>query len=328
MKQLAAILIAFSFVVVPSVAAQNPQDVVVLTVNGDPVYASDLTFLLQNLTAQIAQRGGEPPEREQVIQLAMHQAVSGKLLVQEARRQGIERSEANVDRMVSENERSVGGAAQLDSNLASAGLTREQLRRTLSDTDMVRRLVAGKLSPGQTVTDEEIQAYYNEHPENFKIAATVRARHILFNADLSLSEGELMAIKEKAEAARKRALAGEDFATLATELSEGPTASRGGDLGFFAKSQMVEPFASAAFSLQPGEISPVVHTRFGYHVIKVEERRPSGTRELEEVKDSLRTFLLDQKIAPIVDDLVNKLREGAEIVQVPPPGQASTQPQQ
>ena len=84
------------------------------------------------------------------------------------------------------------------------------------------------------------------------------------------------AAKAKAEAAHQRAVAGEDFAELAKELSEGPSGPNGGDLGFFEKQRMAPAFADAAFALEPGEISPVIKTQFGYHVIKVEERRGAG----------------------------------------------------
>jgi parvulin-like peptidyl-prolyl isomerase len=111
-------------------------------------------------------------------------------------------------------------------------------------------------------------------------------------------------------------LAGEDFGELAEELSEGPSAKDGGDLGFFSASSMVQPFAEAAFGLQPGGISEVVKTRFGFHVIKVEERRAGGTRPLVEVREPLRNALLERKVKGGVDTLLTRLRSEADIVLV------------
>jgi parvulin-like peptidyl-prolyl isomerase len=109
----------------------------------------------------------------------------------------------------------------------------------------------------------------------------VRARHVLAKADAGADEPTRAAARGKAEQAHRRALAGEDFAALAKELSDDASAAEGGDLGFFEKGRMVPAFADAAFALQPGEISAVVETQFGYHVIKVEApacRRCRSTR--------------------------------------------------
>ena len=109
-------------------------------------------------------------------------------------------------------------------------------------------------------------------------------------------------------------LAGEDFAALATELSEGPSGPKGGDLGFFSRERMVPPFAEAAFALKPGETSDVVQTRFGFHVIKVEKRREAGTVPLAEVKERIRQGLSQEQQQKRIEELLNPLRENAKIV--------------
>ncbi|MCP4895368.1 MAG: hypothetical protein GY906_00200 [bacterium] len=327
-KYTAAFLVVFLLLASMAVEAQTQQDTVVLTVNGDPVYAADITFLLQNLAAQVAQatqRGGQEPDRDKMVQAAMAQAVNNRLLVQEALRVGLTSNQQAVATMLEEMTQAMGGKAKLEANLAAGGLSMQDLERTMRETDLVQQLVNTKLAPDLSVTEEEIKAFYDSRPDDFRTPAAVSARHILFRAEADTPEGELAGLRAQAEAARKRAIDGEDFATLAGELSQGPTASRGGDLGFFTKEQMVEPFASAAFALKPGEISPVVRTTFGFHVVKAEERRAEGVRSLAEVRDSISAYLLDGKVAPLLDELIKKLVEGADIVQVPPPGQAPAQ---
>ena len=93
-------------------------------------------------------------------------------------------------------------------------------------------------------------------------------------------------------------------------------AKNGGDLGFFGKEQMVKPFADAAFALAPGQISQVVKTRFGYHVIKVEEKRPASKQSFDEVKDRLTGFLGQQKLGEAVRTMLKKLRDQAKIEQM------------
>ena len=120
----------------------------------------------------------------------------------------------------------------------------------------------------------------------------------------------------KAAAARKRAADGEDFAALATEVSEGPSAPQGGDLGFFSRQQMVAPFADAAFALEVGQISEVVETRFGYHVIKVEEKRPASTMSLEEVRQPLEQMLRQNQGGVMMGEVLAKLADTATVTQV------------
>ena len=104
-----------------------------------------------------------------------------------------------------------------------------------------------------------------------------------------------------------------NFALLAKERSEGPSATKGGDLGFFGHGQMVPPFEEAAFALQPGEISHIVETRFGFHIIKLEERHEGRTVPLEETSGQIRQYLKQQQLQATVAKLIEDLRAGAEI---------------
>jgi parvulin-like peptidyl-prolyl isomerase len=142
----------------------------------------------------------------------------------------------------------------------------------------------------------------------------VRARHIIFNCPLEADAKANSEARAKAEEARQRAVAGEDFAELARELSEGPTAEKGGDLDFFTHGQTAPTFANAAFALQPGGISPVVRTEYGYHVIKVEERRPARHIPLDEVSDHVKNLLVQQKTGRTIGQLVEALADRAKIV--------------
>lgn len=143
---------------------------------------------------------------------------------------------------------------------------------------------AGEVQP----TDEEIQTYYEAHENEFKRPEEVRARHILLKADPSLTNEKREEIRARANEILAKARAeGADFAALAKEYSEDVTKDSGGDLGFFGRGVMTENFEQAAFSLEPGAISDLVESPFGFHIVRVEEKRPAGVQSLEDARQDI-----------------------------------------
>ncbi len=180
-------------------------------------------------------------------------------------------------------------------------LAQELLRRELSNV---------------AVTDEDMESYYKANMDTFKQPEMVRARHILIKVDKSASEEEKAKAKEKAEGILKRIKAGEDFAKLAKEYSDDPgSKANGGELGFFARGRMVEPFEEAAFALKPGEVSGVIQTDFGFHIIKVEEKKAAGVEPFEEAKEKVRSQLMEtlskQRAKTVLEDALRET--GAEM---------------
>lgn len=143
------------------------------------------------------------------------------------------------------------------------------------------------------LTGEEVSDYYDENLELFQEEKQVSARHILFKLGQEAPPEEEKRVKEKARGVLERARKGEDFASLAREYSEGPTGKDGGDLGFFSSGEMVKPFEEAAFKMKTGEISDLVRTPFGYHIIKVEDVKEARTKPLEEVREKIEEMLIN-----------------------------------
>lgn len=138
-----------------------------------------------------------------------------------------------------------------------------------------------------SLEDEEISSYYEQHQGQFRVPESRQARHILLKADPADAEEIHRQQRRIAEEVLEKARNGEDFVTLARDYSEGPAAVDGGDLGFFSRGQMVKPFDDAVFAMQAGEISDIVQTDFGYHIIKLEEIRPAAIRSLTETRDEI-----------------------------------------
>jgi len=304
---------ALALACVAAAQAPTPDNPTIVTVNGDPVRSSEVRVMMRNLASQLGQ-GQQEIDQQQLFQAATQQAVDTKLLAQEARRREIALDTETLDQIMAQIEQQGGGREGLDGFLGNMGLTYEEFKGTVADSVLVQSLVEQQIRPGVEVSDQQVADFYEENPQMFQRPEQVRARHILMSVQQGADDETKADAKTRAAAARERAVSGEDFAALATELSEGPSAPNGGDLGFFSADRMVAPFSEAAFALQPGEISQVVETQFGYHVIKVEERREASTQSLEEVREPLRNALVERQVGEGLTSLVEELRSKATIV--------------
>jgi len=162
----------------------------------------------------------------------------------------------------------------------------------------------------KAVTDESMRALYTETVKNLKPETEIRASHILVETE------------DQAKDIVKRIKAGEDFAKLATELSKDPgSGQQGGDLGFFTKERMVPEFSTAAFALAPGQVSDPVKSQFGYHVIKLVDKREKPVPTYEEVKDQIEQFMFRKN----QQETIKALRESGKIERIDPPAAPAAQ---
>jgi peptidyl-prolyl cis-trans isomerase D len=145
------------------------------------------------------------------------------------------------------------------------------------------------------IAAEELESYYRQNFNRYSTPEQRNARHILIKTSAEDTEDILSEKRIQAEQVLELARSGEDFAELAKQFSEGPTGPKGGELGSFTRGRMVKPFEDAAFSLNEGEISDIVETQFGFHIIKLEKIEPAYTRTLEEVKDEIEAQILAQQ---------------------------------
>jgi len=186
---------------------------------------------------------------------------------------------------------------QLVQQLAGIGLTLDMLRSRLIEESTFEAVLRSKISIG----DAQVKQYYDGNPADFEKPEMVRASHILL-ATVDLKTGQQLNDEQKAikrkeiEALLKRARAGEDFAKLAGKYSEDPGAKDTGGEYTFPRGQMVAEFEAAAFSMKPDQISEVVTTQFGYHIIKLSEKMPAHKMSLDEVKTRLKAYLEQREI--------------------------------
>ncbi len=247
--------------------------------------------------------------REQVIE----NLIDRTLLHQQSVKEGIVVSDEEVDEQFGEIQRQFPSEDAFNSALEQMNMTKELIREELRGGIAVHKFVNENFGKSAEISEKEAQTFYDSHPEAFVSPEQVRARHILIRAD---PEGGDEAGDEAVKALqeiRKEAEAGKDFGELAGEHSQCPSKEQGGDLGYFPRGKMAKPFEDAAFALEPGELSEVVQTQFGHHLIKLEDRKAEGTLPFEDVQEKLRIYLGREAIKEAVQSYVKQLRQDAVI---------------
>ncbi|MBP6808794.1 MAG: peptidyl-prolyl cis-trans isomerase [Chromatiaceae bacterium] len=162
-------------------------------------------------------------------------------------------------------------------------------------------------------TTDQAKQFYDANPDKFKQPETLKASHILIGADAKATPEEKQAAQQKANELLAKIKGGADFAELAKAESTCPSAKKGGDLGSFGRGQMVKPFEEVAFSLQDGEVSEVVETPFGYHIIKSQGKTPSETVPFAQVEERIKSLLKNDEAKKWLTAKIGELKQTAKI---------------
>jgi parvulin-like peptidyl-prolyl isomerase len=326
---LALLSLAFVTSALTAIAQEQPapsgtRNPAVLEINGEKVYAAEISMTMQNVATRMGGRENIQDENA-LMQMATQQVVEQTLLAQEARRTNVQANELRLAEMIQAVERQAGGREALESSIGTFGMSYDQLVEFLREMELSRALIEKQISPTLKITDDEVEAFFEENPQFFEVEEQVRVRQIMIKVTLTDGAETVAEARAKAEEARRRAVAGEDFAALANEYTDDPAAANGGEMPPFSRQQTTPQFANAAFSLDPGQISPVVRTPYGLHVIKLEEKIPARRLSLDEVSDEVRGLLVQQKTGQSVGKLVESLAEQATIVNLAEEGAAASQ---
>ncbi len=294
------------------VAATAGAGSVVARVNGTGITAAEVQDMAQHV-AQSAQ-GADAPSAEAARENALESLIEMEVLAQQAKAEKITPPAAEVDQQLAEIKAHFPDPAAFQKSLKDNHITEAELRREIG-----RGLTIAKLIERHVIVklpESAAEEFYRQHPDKFQHPGQVRASHILFRA---ATGADAAAAKQRATAALERLHKGEDFGTLARELSEDPaTAPNQGDLGFFPREGVVKPFADAAFSLQPGQVSDLVRTEYGFHIIKVVEIRPAGITPLDDVRPRLQRYLEDQEREKQQHAFIEELKKKAKIEIIEP----------
>ena len=286
----------------------------VARVNGVPIFQSELDRYVDDNRRRFAQQGRQLSEQDQVMlrEQVLGGLINREVLLQQANELGYLASQGAVDEQITDIRGQFPNDEAFRNALAEQNLTEVELRDNIEVQLAIDALLQQEVFPNVEITEEEKREFFQENQQLFGQPATVDASHILIQTE-GLSEEEKESALQRAEELRDEVVGGADFHQVAREESEGPSASNGGRLGSFQRGQMVPPFAEAAFALEPGEISEVVETQFGYHIILVTDRSEGSTRNFEEAEQRIEQYLAQQENNEAVQSYVNRLRADAEV---------------
>ena len=287
-----------------------------IKVNGQAISEDAIQFELERLVRFYSEHGlSQEQIRAQLptlVQRATDQAIGTKLLLDEASRLDLPVSDVEVEEQLERIVRQVGGRPAFEQALAQQKLTeaafREQLRRGKRVDKLVEKAVAGVEEP----TEADIRAYFGEHQDEFAKGERVLAQHILVTPD-----GDTQTSKDEARAKiagiRERVLGGKDFSDEAAAHSMCPSGKEGGSLGWFGRGMMVPEFDQAVFSMKVGEVSDVIETQFGYHIIYKTDHEASGAAEFDDVREQVRDLLRHARRGEAMTVYVEELKAKAKI---------------
>lgn len=286
-----------------------------ILVNGEPVPPSAIEHELARLVQFYSQHMPQEELMKQIDILrerAIQQAIGSKLLFQEAEKLNIEVPNEDVEKSLFAMARELGGMDKLREQLKKQGRTeaifREEIRRGRRVDILVQQIVSEAAEP----TEEEAREHFEAHKDEYSKPERVLAQHILITPK-DKSEEAAKAAREELLAIRERVIAGADFGDEATAHSACPSGKNGGSLGWFSRGMMVPPFEKAAFEMKVGEVSDIIETQFGLHLIYKTDHEESSSVEFEEARDNIRDFLYHSKRGEMLAQHVTKLREAATV---------------
>jgi peptidyl-prolyl cis-trans isomerase C len=309
---------------IPPAAPDALFPAVVARVNGHAILGRDLEQRIQTQLAPI----GNPKwsdlredYRQELVQQSLGELVGAELIYQKAVASGVKATDAEVAGEFARFSKNFPSDAELNLALSSRGLDRVGLNRELEKSLTISKYIQDTVVKKVAVTPAEVSQYYQEHTEEFRHPDLVRTSHILITVPGGATPEQERLARQRAESLLARAKKGEDFARLAKDNSTDGSASAGGDIGLTPRGQLAPEYEEAAFSLPVGAISGLVRTQFGFHVIKVTEKRKAGLATLDQVQAELTQFLKSQKAQAEVSKVVNQLSTQAKIVSYIPGGE-------
>lgn len=294
----------------PSAASPPEADVTVATVDGSPVTRAELDRRLRRVTGEADVSGAEPD----LVAGVLDQLVDERILLAEAQRRGLSIAPSDIEAKARAEETAMGAEA-FAAMLERERLTPEAFRKQVGDALLVRAILATVPRP-RPIREFDVREYYDAHRKEFAQPPQYRARILTAPS------------RAEAEALRAQIAAGADFATVASAKSISPERTQGGDLGFVPTGQLPPEIDAQAEALKPGEMSAVFESPFGFHVLKLEDRRPARQQTLDQARAEIMRLLDTSRTEQATEAWLAALRKKATVEILDPALKAASAPPQ
>jgi parvulin-like peptidyl-prolyl isomerase len=282
----------------------------IMRVNNDSISDVDLKLAERALASQMP---GTQPNEAVLLRQTLNQLISITLLLQAARDAKVTVDPKEVAASIDQQRQQAGGSDAFSKALAQAGLTEQDLTRMAENRLTIQKYVETDLKSKAGTTEQEVRAYYDQHPDEFKHEEQVKLRMIIVQIPQGADQAKKDEAKAKADAAHKRIVAGEDFGKVAQETSDHPNKAQGGELGGWVREAALPEFETALKGVKVGGVTEVLQNQYGFFIFKVEDRRAPGISSFDEVKANLTNFLENKKLDDSVRLVIETRRSKAKI---------------
>jgi peptidyl-prolyl cis-trans isomerase C len=307
----------------PDLQAAKPIDpaqlpAVVARCNGQDIKKEELVGRAQEIRVQLARtKGLQTPPSAEFFREILDGIIAHKLLLQESKDLGISISDAEAEQMMRGFKGQFPSQEVFEKQLAANKMTEADLRQKMRDDPdtKVNKLIETRIAAAVKVSEADARAFYDQNQQRMKTPPQVHVRHILIAANPQTPEADRQKARAKADDLLAQLKKGGDFAQLAAQNSDDPGSKmQGGDLSWVQPGQTVPPFEKAAFALKnPNDLSPVVQTGYGYHIIQLVERKGPQTVPFEQAKGRIGQMLRDQKVKEALRAHVDQLKVKAKV---------------
>lgn len=293
---------------------QSSEDVVAV-VNGSMIPRANFDKAVIQVEQRFARTGKQLSDQQLagIKKEVLEELINRELLLQESQKNGVKVEAAEVKEQLDRMKGQYANEAEFKRALSAMGFLDTNIESQFKECLEIRRFVDDRIAKKVTVPEEDIKASYDSHPHIFKRPESVHAAHILITVDSAAMASQKAEARKEIGMIANKLKEGEDFAALAKEYSQGPSSTKGGDLGYFSRGQMVKPFETAAFALKPGEISDIVETRFGYHIIRVIDKKPPTIIPYEDARERIAQYLKNRRVQQQLNQYVDELKKNAKI---------------
>lgn len=286
---------------------------IVVSVNGVGISEAEVQITVGNLMRQKLYHGPTDEKREQLRKPAIDFVIERELFYQEAKRLGLSIKKSEIKEVFNKDKESFKEKKDFYNALKKQGLTEEGYKKIIEKELLSRKFLKQEVEEKINLSEGDLEDYYNKNKGKFLIPSKMRLREILISIPSEATEEEEIEKKKKAQELFDRLRAGEDFSEVAYNYSEDAYRVKGGDLGFVHKGRLLPELDDAAMKLEVGEMSGLIETAYGFHIIKLEEKTPEKQLIFSEAKDSLKKDLETKKRKELKETLIKALKEKAKI---------------